>query len=194
MKNNKIINFIKEKWLWTLYVLPFMSFCTRNSRVDNDLWFLLNNGRYVFNHGIPHIDPFTIHKGLHYVMQQWLSSLCFYSVYRFFGKYGLLTLNIIFFIIIAFILYKLCYLVIKNKTIVVFTNIIILFLSTPFIVLRPQSITYIILLLETYLLEKYSQNNNSKYLIPLPFLSILLINCHITMWYFQFIFLIKESI
>ena len=45
---------------------------------DNDIWFLLNNGRYVINSGIPVVDPFTIHEGLKYVMQQWGTSLFFY--------------------------------------------------------------------------------------------------------------------
>ncbi len=190
MKKNRIINAIKEKWIWVLYTIPFMSFCTRNSTVDNDLWFLLNNGKYVFNHGIPHTDPFTIHKGLHYVMQQWLSSLSFYSVYKFFGKYGLLTLNIIFFIVIAYLLYKISYLITKNRNLTVLINAFVLFLAVPYIVLRPQSYTYIILLLETYLLELYATKDNYKYLIPLPFLSLLLINLHCTMWYLQFIFLL----
>lgn len=186
----KLISIIKNNWFWSLYALPFLCFCTKNTSVDNDFWFLLNNGRYVFHHGIPYTDSFTIHKGLHYVMQQWFSSLSFYTIHKFFGTYGLITLNIIFFILIAFILYKLCYMITKNKTLTVIISIIILFIATPYIVLRPQSITYIILLLETYLLELYTRKDNYKYLIPLPFLSILLINCHMSMWYFQFIFLL----
>ena len=187
---DKIINFIKDKWIWSLYALPLLMFCTVNSQVDNDTWFLLNNGRYVFYHGIPHTDPFTIHEGLHYVMQQWLSSLSFFTIYKFFGKYGLLSLSIILTIITAILVYKISYLITKNKKVSLLINIFTILISTRFLVLRPQAITYIILLLETYLLELYVQKNNNNYLIPLPFLSLLLINCHMTMWYLQFIFLL----
>ena len=40
------------------------------TRFNNDGWFLLNSGRYVENYGIPHTEPFTIHEGFHFVMQQ----------------------------------------------------------------------------------------------------------------------------
>ena len=36
--------------------------------VDNDAWFLMNSGRYVELFGIPHVEPFTVHENLHFVM------------------------------------------------------------------------------------------------------------------------------
>ena len=190
MSNNKYIKFIKDNWYWSLYVISFICFCVRNTEMDNDCFFLLNNGRYVLRYGIPHIDPFTIHSGLHYVMQQWLFSIILYSFYKLLGKYGLFTFNIILYFLIIFVLYKLCRLFIKNKLVVVLITSIIGFAITPYIVLRPQSVTYLILLLETYFLEKYVKTNNYKYLIVLPVLSIILINFHASMWYFIFIFML----
>ncbi len=187
---NKIIKFIKGNWYFIFLIIPFISFCIANRTPDNDIWFLLNNGRYVLNHGIPHVDPFTIHEGLHYVMQQWLSSVIFYSIYKTFGKYGILALMIILFWLITYIYYKLCYLISKDKKTSVFIVTIILLLSYSFIVSRPQVFTYIILLLETYFLELYIKNNNYKYLIPLPILSMLLVNLHCSMWFLQFVFLL----
>ena len=188
---NKIIKFIKENWYFIFLLIPFLSFCVANKTPDNDIWFILNNGRYVLSHGIPHIDPFTIHEGLHYVMQQWLSSIIFYGVYKIFGKYGLLLLMFLLFWLLTFILYKLCYLISDNKKIsVAITSIVIFAVSYDFLITRPQIFTYIILLLETYLLELYIKNNNKKLLIPLPLLSLLLMNMHCSMWFFQFIFLL----
>ena len=147
---NKIIKFIKENWYFIFLLIPFLSFCVANKTPDNDIWFILNNGRYVLSHGIPHMDPFTIHEGLHYVMQQWLSSIIFYGVYKIFGKYGLLLLMFLLFWLLTFILYKLCYLISDNKKIsVAITSIVIFAVSYDFLITRPQIFTYIILLFDT---------------------------------------------
>ena len=189
-KKNKIIEFIKNNWYFTLLIIPFILFCIRNKTPDNDIWFLMNNGRYVLNNGIPHVDPFTIHEGLHYVMQQWLSSVIFYIVFNMFGKYGLLFFMYIIFILIVIIYYKLCYLLSKNSVLsIVITTIILSFLDV-YLVTRPQVFTYIILLLETYSLELYIKKDNWKYLIILPILSILQINLHASMWFMQFVFIL----
>ena len=39
---------------------------------DNDTWFILNIGRDVFAHGIPHEEQFGMFSGVNYVAQQWL--------------------------------------------------------------------------------------------------------------------------
>ena len=44
---------------------------------DSDTYFVMNLGRYISEHGIPHVDPFTIHENLQLVAQQWLSGIFF---------------------------------------------------------------------------------------------------------------------
>ncbi|HAB66030.1 MAG TPA: hypothetical protein DCE23_01550 [Firmicutes bacterium] len=185
-----MVKFIKKNWLFLLFVIPFILVCINNKRPDNDIWFLLNNGRYVLEHGIPHIDPFTIHEGLNYVMQQWGASVIFFGMYKFLGKYGLLIIIYVITIAIMYAIYKLCYIVSnsKEKAIIIVTVASILIVDA--IVLRPQIFTYLILILELLLLELYVKKDNSKYLYVLPFLSILLINLHASMWWFQFVFML----
>ena len=190
MKNKKLFKILKNNWFFVLLCIPFIFFCIINCEVDNDIWFLLNNGRYVLNHGIPHIDPFTIHSGLHYVMQQWLSSVIFYSVFKIFGSHGLFFLVIMLYLLLSFVLYKLYYYVSGNKFQTIIIILLIFNLSKGFIVTRPQVFTYIILLLETLILEKYSKDYNIKRLFYLPLLSFLLINLHASMWFLQFVFIL----
>ena len=54
-----------------------------------DTYFIINLGRYVLEHGIPHVDPFTIHENLQLVAQQWLSGVLFWEAYKNFGSNGL---------------------------------------------------------------------------------------------------------
>ena len=147
-KSKKIISIIKDNWFYILLVIPFCSFCITNRTPDNDIWFLMNNGRYVLNNGIPYIDPFTIHKGLHYVMQQWLSSVIFYGSFKLFGKYGLLSLMVLLYFIFNYFYYKLCLEVSNNKKISFISTFIVMQLSSGYIVTRPQVFTYIILIIE----------------------------------------------
>jgi hypothetical protein len=42
----------------------FSGLMLQNKAIDNDTHFLLNSGRYVMEHGIPHVEPFTMHEGL----------------------------------------------------------------------------------------------------------------------------------
>ena len=189
-KRNSLVHFIKNNWYYVFLIIPFIVFCIENRTTDNDIWFLLTNGRYVLNHGIPHIDPFSIHEGLHYVMQQWLSSAIFYGAYKLMGKYGLLVIVMLMYILINLVYYKLCKTITNDKKISLFITVIIMFFSQGYIVSRPQIFTYLILLLELLCMEKYIRTDNWKSLIWMPILSILLINMHASMWLLQFVFML----
>ena len=185
---------VKKYMVFLLLFLPLAFIVVENKIPDNDIWFLLNNGRYVMQSGIPVIDPFTIHEGLSYVMQQWLSSVLLWKIYDIFGQYGILIFMYMFSVILLFTYYKLCYVTSQNRMISVFITAVTFSLINTFVVTRPQIFTYLILILELWLLELYVKNNNSKYLIGLPILSLLLINLHASMWFFLCIFMLPYLI
>ena len=63
---------------------------------------------------------------------------------------------------------------------------------------RPQIFSTPILLAEVFLLEKFTRSNDAKFLIPLPILSVLLINFHAAVWLMLFVlaapfFFVKSS-
>jgi hypothetical protein len=156
--------------------------------LNNDIWFLLTHGRYVINNGIPTVEPFTIHEGFKFVMQQWLSSVIFYVTYSWFGEYGLKLLVICAYIISMVIFYKLCMKLTLNNF---FKSIIITYLYITlinvFMTTRPFIFTNIVLLFEVYVLEMYFIEKNEKLLLILPLLSLVLINIQAAMWPMLFI-------
>ena len=177
-----------KTYYWLLFLLIPMTFIVvYNVKPDNDIWFLLGNGRYIIKHGIPHIDPFTIHEGLDYIMQQWLSSAIMWKIYSWFGKRGILFFVMIISVALIGIYYKICKLISNNKNVSLIITIIVFIPMFYFVVSRPQILTYLFLLIEILLLELYIKNDNAKYLIGLPILSLLEINFHSTMWPFLFI-------
>lgn len=158
--------------------------------IDNDLWFLLSHGRYVETNGIPTIEPLTMHENFSFVMQQWLFSLCAWSLFDSFGATATIFVVYLLAIIICVLIFLLSYIISGEKfklsslvTFVSFLGLCILFTRT-----RPQIVTYIIVLAEILSLELYTKTNKFKWLLILPFLSVLQINVHASMWGMLFVF------
>lgn len=200
MKRNKIKNIIKnyhpsKKTLFLYFNIPLLIVLAWHVNY-NDIWFLLNHGRYILNNGFPIIEPFTIHHNFSFVMQQWLSSIIFYLSYSLLGKYGLLILTLLVTAYIIFISYKLCMLLSNNRysLSVLITTIMTSLLAYYFITSRPHIFTYAIIITEIYLLEKYIKEKDKKYLYGLPILSLLQINLHASMFFMQFAFLLPYII
>ncbi|MGN0384218.1 MAG: hypothetical protein ACI4DS_08105 [Eubacterium sp.] len=178
-----------------IYIFMFLPILITGITINSDAWFLLNGGRYILNNGFPYIEPFTIHTGLNYVMQQWMTSVIFYKIYSIAGTIGLITLVYIIFIIIIVSIYKLCMIVSKNNFLV---SVVSTFVSAIYIsfqmTTRPQIFTILILVLEVLVLEKYINSNKWQELIWLPIISVFFINVHAAMWFMQFIVLLPYII
>lgn len=178
-----------------LFALLFVITIFMNLRTNNDIWFLLNHGRYVLEHGFPTIEPFTIHENLSFVMQQWGSAVILYKVFDWFGKVGLFLLPVIMMCYFLWINYKTCMLLSNRRyqLSVYITCFIGIFISH-FFVARPQIFSLTLLSTELYFLEKYIYTKSWKSLISLPIISLLLINFHSSMWFMQFLFLLPYCI
>lgn len=180
----------KEVRLLLLFLPIILLFFTFN--IDNDFWFLINTGKTILTKGFITIEPFTIHEGLKFIPQQWLTDVIFYILYSKLGVYGIFALLVIINILIIFLMYKLCLLVSNNKVklsllITIVTDILLeMFAFTT----RPQIFDILLLLLEIYLLELYIKKKKNKYLIGLPIISLLMLNLHASIWPILFIFLI----
>ena len=183
----RIIEIIKNNYIFILLLIPLIFTVSRIRVLDNDTWWLLNTGKYIWNNGLFHVDPFTIHEGLHVVVQQWLFTFILWGIYHNLGKTFLFLTMFIYTIIIIIFYYKLCLLVSKNRNISVILTILFLLLFNYFLTMRPQIITYLCLIIELYTLEKYVQDNNYKKLYILPLISLILINMHASMWIMQFL-------
>lgn len=193
----KIINALKNyhpsKWLSMLFMLvPFVIISTTPYKVlDNDRFFLLSLGRAITSNGLPVVDPLAMHHAS-FIAQQWLFDIILYTIYKYLGDKGLVVLTHLLLGIMTYIYYKLCLLVSKNRY--TFSSVITTIFITCFAFFfgrtRPQLFEAVILLLELYLLEKYVDSNNAKYLYYLPILSILMVNLHSSCFFMLFAFIL----
>ena len=163
--------------------------------LTNDVWFLLNSGRYVLQQGIPHIEPFTFHQGFEFVMHQWLSAVIFWGVYSVIGTVGLRLLVVVFYALTVFVLYQLCMKLSDHRF---FVSAMVVFVPSVlfgiWLSCRPFIFSTFIFMLEIYVLESFILSENRKYLFFLPLLSILLINLHASMWPMMFIIFVPYII
>lgn len=192
MMENMNINANDKRILCLLLFLP----CLLIRRVlDNDTWFLLNSGRYVMEHGIPYIEPFSIHKNMEFVMQQWLTDVVFWNVYNKFGENGLYLIIFLCYGIIIFLMYKLTMKVSQEN---IFISFIVTLLSSiliyAYMVARPTIFTLVIVMIELNLLENYAANRNKNYILSLPILSLLMINLHAALWPILFVIILPYII
>ena len=185
---NKIKKIKFIDWILIILVIsiPIFLLLIKFMGLDNDLWYLLSEGRYIIKNGIYHIDPISMHKGLDIVVQNWLSAVIFWIIYSVFKSKGIFFMVIIINCLICYLLYKLCMLLSdKNKPLSILITIITdSELSLFFIVSRPQIFSFAIFLILFNLLELYIKNDDTKYLKFIPLLSILEINLHASLWWF----------
>lgn len=174
-----------QNWIikWFFLLIPVIMSLFVGSTIDGDFYFLYPTGEYIVNNGLPHTDILSMHSSMSIIVQQWLSSVIFFGIYSLAGKTGLLIFLALINILIILLLYRWISLIIENEVLsAVFTCFTDILLVAFFIVSRPQIFTYVLLLFEVSLLEKYVLTKKRRFLFPLPFLSVALINLHAAMW------------
>lgn len=174
-----------------LFLFMFLPLLVISTNLDNDIWFLLNHGKYIFEKGFPTIEPFSIHSDFQFIIQQWLFSALVYLLHTIFGKWGIMLLVYVTAILVTVLLYKISMLLSDGKFLlsILLTTAVSLLFCAYYMVSRPQVVSYVIILFEIYALEKYVHTNRFKWLMLLPVLSLLLINFHSSMWWLLFAFM-----
>lgn len=183
-----------KKYIKSLLLVVFLfitSYITVTKHLDNDFWFTINHGRYILENGFTNIEPFTLHEGLSFSFQKWLTSIVFYLVYTKFGYLGIHLLITCLMSLTSFIMWKCASLISGNKrNSAVIVSIIMAVFSFQFAKTRPQIFSYLFLVLEIYQLEKYVKDNKAQHLFVLPLYSLLLMQFHSTMWLMFIIFML----
>lgn len=192
-KHMKVL--IKNKEYKLLYLLLYIPCFLISRDLNSDIWFILNSGRYVLQNGIPFIEPFTIHGGMSFVMQQWLSAIIFWINYNAFGRIGLYLVVILIYVLFVYMVFRLCMLLSEDNFFVSYViSMIVSGLINAYMTQRPYIFLFLLIVIEIYFLEKYIKSNKNIYLLPLLGLSILLINLQAAMWPLLFVILLPYLI
>ncbi|MBR3624364.1 MAG: hypothetical protein IKN43_13580 [Selenomonadaceae bacterium] len=156
---------------------------------DNDLWFILNSGRFVFENGFPYTEPFTLHENINFVLEQWLTDVIYWALYDNFGAEVFMTFVFLIGFCTLFVYEKTCSLLTENNVAVskALTLAVGVFVIPSFLLTRPQILSTLVFLTEVFFLIKYAKTNDKKYLFALPISSLLTVNLHCAVWPLIFI-------
>lgn len=159
--------------------------------LDNDVWFLLNSGRYISENGFTRVEPFSIYKDLKFSFQQWLTDILFYRIYMQWGRTGLLILVMILASMMLVMFYRLCLLVSGHNTgQSLLATLLLSVTASPFMISRPHILSNLILTCILLIMECYVKTGNKKLLWLLLLCSVLEINFHASTWWIQFLFML----
>jgi len=184
--------YFKNQYLW----LPFSVLVTICSfwmisqfYFDNDGWFILTNGRYILENGIPLKNPFTFIPDLDIVIQQWLWSVLLYWGFDKIGAWWIAAVVMLMYALSLFLFLKISHVQgLRVNKALPFGTVCLLLMSS-FLNMRPTFVTIILLLWQVYILEKYKLDGKWKNLLWLIVISLLEINFHSAIWIFHFIFM-----
>lgn len=181
---------IKQNFKKFLYILMFLPALLTNKTIDNDFYFLYSHGKIIIEKGFIKTEPLTMHENLHFIMQQWLSSVIFYLTYENFKKTGLTLLIIFIAILTIFFLFKILFVISDNEILSIILTFPVSLIMLIFTTTRPAIFTLLLIVILLYSVTMYIRTNKKRYLILLPIISLLQINLHAAMWIFLFIFLL----
>jgi len=148
---------------------------------SSDIYWMISTGRFIAEHGIPTINPFTIHENFSIIIQQWLYDVIIYKLYSAAEFNAIFVFSALTYLMFFILLYK--YIKILSNNIYTSLNLTLIFgfiiarLQHMF-VNRPQFISLILILVAYIVIEKYKHTNNKKYLVILPMVSIIQANIH----------------
>ena len=181
---------ISINYCYLLLFIPLFLLFTIDFQGECDIWFLFSHGRYVLSHGFPHVDFLSMHEGLHFVMQQWLSSIIFYLSYHLLGDIGVYLVVWITTVFIMFFLFRLCKIICKDLFLsCILTDIITIMFEFCFIVCRPGIFSLLAFIILLCIMESYIKKK-SKHIYFLVLLSLIEVNMHASMWPVLFVLLL----
>ena len=182
MKNK--INF--KNIFYILFIL-LIAFAATANNFQNDLFFDIKTGESILKYGIDFKDHFSFIPNLTYLYHHWLYDLIIYFIYKKFSFLGIYISLLLVFSTFTIIYYKQCKKISKRSLLSLITTLFIIYFAAPYFSTRVQSITYILFLFETILLDKLYKETKIKYIILLLINSTLILNLHMPLWFFTII-------
>ncbi len=178
------------KWLKyvIVFLLPVVMVLALRTQVDNDSWFVLAEGREIVENGVYTTDTLSMHEDLKIVVQNYGFAAVFWLIYTVFGLPGLFIGMVLMYFLVEFLLYKIFMLLSeKNEGLALFLTVVAsALLGVLYVTTRAQMVSYVIFLTVIYILELYVKKGEKKWLGAIPFLSLVQINLHASVWLMLF--------
>ena len=184
MKNKKAIYFE----IMAIVLIAIFCISLTPKTLQNDTFYTIKIGEHIIeNKGIDMMDPFSWHEDLEYTYPHWLYDVIIYIIYSVGGMAGIYISTCIFSAILGITIYKTNSKLVKNKVVSFVITIGAMYMLKDYIAARAQLVTFILFVLQIYLMEQLANTSKKRYGIGLIIISILIANLHVAVWPFMFI-------
>ena len=182
---------MKNKKLYIVFsmLLIVIILMTVTKEMQNDTFFTIATGEHIFQEGYDNVDHLTWHEDLGFYKLRWAFDVAIAFIYNTFGFAGIYAFVVI---IASLTVLSLFNILLKQKN-----NIVLSFIATVISMLlmtsnwsftaRGQIISYLLLLLEIYFIEKMISTKQKRYYIIFLVISALIVNFHASVWYMTII-------
>lgn len=183
MKNRK--EKIKDLILIFLIILFTISIVPK--KMQNDTFFTIAGGNNILKNGIEEKERLVWHENLKFTNSRWLFDVLVALIYNKFDFIGIYAFVILIAVLQGLLYFHIINSITKNKFLsFVFTIIVVAFLEIEFTG-RAQIISSLLFLLEFYSINKLLETNKNKYIVILCTITILLVNCHASVFPIYFV-------
>ena len=192
LKNTKIPTKVLYGLIGITIISVLIAFIRWMYYLSVDYFYMIPTGKYIVQHGVPtththHILPINT------IIQQWLYCVYLYAIHNL-GQIGMITSILVTLFAIFYMQYKLFKETDAPKPqiiIAVFLSAVLSGYATlQLLTIRPEAITILLVFIEIYCVEKFFKTNKPLYVYVLPFLMLLEINVHGSMWIIHYIALL----
>jgi hypothetical protein len=162
---------------------------TVTKEMQNDTFFTIATGEHILQEGYDNVDHLTWHENLGFYKLRWAFDVAIAFIYNTFGFAGIYAFVVIIASLTGLSLFNI---LLKQKN-----NIVLSFIATVISMLlmtsnwsftaRGQIISYLLLLLEIYFIEKMISTKQKRYYIIFLVISALIVNFHASVWYMTII-------
>lgn len=190
MENNKKLTRYKfHVVIAILLIIHCISMAPKG--LQNDTFYTIKVGEYIAQNGIGNLttDPFSWHE-LPYTFPHWLYDLSIFGIYSLGGMTGIYISTIILTCILGLSIYFTSNKISKNAPVSALITFITMYLLQPYLAARAQLVTFSLMVLTIYLIEKFLENAKKRYAVGLVALSLLIVNLHMAVWPFFFVLFI----
>ena len=155
--------------------------------LQNDTFYTIKVGEHIAKQGIDMQDPFSWHQDLSYTYPHWLYDYITYLVYNTFGMTGIYICTCILSVILGLTVFLVNKKLLKNNVFSFLITIGVMYLIRGYIAARAQLVTFILLVLTVYFIEKFLEGRKIRYAIGLVIIPILIANLHTAVFPFYFV-------
>ena len=157
--------------------------------VDTDVFYIISTGNYILSHGIPHTNPFVTTPGMPIVIQSWAYCVMIAWVKRSLGTAGLFILTILMIAGVYLVVRSLVAKTVTDPWVRLICTVILTNLFG-YLNLRPEILTFLLIILELYGVIKYGQTGKRRYLGMIPVTMLAEVNFHASYWVMHLIVLL----